>query len=58
MVVGPERKVRVGPAQPHLAAPVERRLDGDGGVAGTVETQGLSVAGVSGVAGDDPGEVV
>lgn len=45
-------------AQPRPAAPVEGRLDGDGGVARAVEPQRLTVAGEGGVAGDDPGEVV
>lgn len=48
----------MGGAQAGLAAAVEGRLDGDGGVAGAVEPQGLAIAGVSGVAGDDPGQVV
>lgn len=45
-------------AEPDLAAPVEGRLDGDGGVARAVEPQRRAVAGVGGVAGDDPGQVV
>lgn len=49
---------RLRAAQPGLAAPVEGRLDGDGGVAGAVEPQGLSVTRQGRVAGDDPGEVV
>lgn len=49
---------RLGAAQPGPAAPVEGGLDGDGGVAGTVEPQGLPVAGQGRVAADDPGEVV
>lgn len=48
----------LGAAQPGLAAAIERRLDGDGGVAGAVETQRLPVTGLSRVAGDDPGQVV
>lgn len=47
-----------GGAQPGLAAAVEGGLDGDGGVAWAVEPQGLAVAGVSRVAGDDPRQVV
>lgn len=56
MVVGAEW--RVCSAQPHLAAPVEGGLDGDGGVTWTVESQRLSVTSVSRVTGDDPGQVV
>lgn len=56
MVVGPEW--RVCSAQPRPAAPIEGRLDGDGGVTRTVETQRLSVARLSRVTGDDPGQVV
>lgn len=48
----------VGRAQPGPAAAVEGRLDGDGGVARAVEPQGLAIAGVSRVTGDDPGQVV
>lgn len=56
--MGPERRGRARPAQPLLAAPVEGGQDGDGGVAGTVESQRLPVTRVSGVTGDDPGQVV
>lgn len=56
MVVGPGW--RVCSAQPRPAAPIEGRLDGDGGVTRTVETQRLSVARLSRVTGDDPGQVV
>ncbi len=56
MVVGSER--RVCSAQTRLAATVEGRLDGDGGVTRTVEAQRLSVARLSRVTGDDPGQVV
>lgn len=42
----------------HLAAPVEGRLDGDGGVAWTVEPQRLPITRVGRVAGNDPGQVV
>lgn len=45
-------------AQPRPAAPVEGRLDGDGGVTRTVEPQRLSVTRLSGVTADDPGQVV
>lgn len=56
VVVSSGRRLRA--TQPGRAAPVEGRLDGDGGVAGAVEPQGLSVARQGRVAGDDPGEVV
>lgn len=49
---------RLPAAQPGNAAAVERRLDGDGGVARTVEPKGLSVTCQGWVAADDPGEVV
>lgn len=58
MVVGSERRVRICSTQPRLAAPIEGRLDGDGGVTWTVESQRLSVTRLSGVTGDDPGQVV
>lgn len=50
--------LEVGGAQPGPAAAIEGGLDGDGGVAGAVEPQGLAIAGVSRVTGDDPGQVV
>lgn len=56
MVVHSER--RVCSAQPRLAAPVEGGLDGDGGVTWTMESQRLSVTGVSRVTRDDSGQVV
>lgn len=46
---------RLRATQPGHAAPVEGGLDGDGGVAGAVEPQGLSVTRQGRVAGDDPG---
>lgn len=50
--------MRFRPAQPGGPAAVEGRLDGDGGVARAVESQRLTVAGMSRVTGDDPGQVV
>ncbi|TNN48322.1 hypothetical protein EYF80_041484 [Liparis tanakae] len=55
-VEGPERRLRVGAARPRRAAPVEGRLDGDGGVTRAVESQRLSVTRLSRVTGDDPGQ--
>lgn len=56
MVVG--SRWRVCTTQVHTAAAVESRLDGDSGVTWTVQPQRLSVTRVSGVAGDNPGQVV
>lgn len=56
MVVGSEW--RLYSTRPHLTAPIEGRLDGDGGMARAVEPQGRPVTGVGGVAGKDPGQVV
>lgn len=49
---------RVYSAKPRTAAPVKRRLDGNGGMAWTVESQRLSVTRLGSMAGDDPGKVV
>lgn len=56
MVVG--SRWRGCTAQPRPATSIEGGLDGDGGVARTVEPQRLTVTGESRVACDDPGEVV
>lgn len=58
MIACPEWRVWSYSAKLHLAAPVEGRLDGDGGVAWTVEPQRLPITRVGRVAGDDPGQVV
>lgn len=52
VIAGPGKRLPF--AEQDLATPVEGRLDGDGGVARTVEPQRRAVAGVRRVAGDDP----